>query len=371
MKDPGCDCRKPAPGMVSKACADHAIDPARSAVVGDSPADLQLGPRAALGASFDARMEGDKLLAWMRGEFKGVRRHSIEERKSLVSVEDFPPIPDPSHPGRAGFLEHLPDLLAALDLKRLVEAMRHARDSGKLIGWALGGHVVKAGLTPYMIALIREGYVGLLASNGALPVHDLEIAMVGRTSEDVASTLNSGDFGMAKETGDAFAEIMEEGSRGMGLGAAVGAYIQHRAFPHIESSLCAAALSASVPYCVFPAFGAEITAMHPGHNGAALGRASEIDFKKLVDALPGLSGGGVWLNVGSAVILPEVFLKALNLSINLYGPVRDFTTANLDMIQHYRPRVNVVQRPDSRGLAITGHHEIMIPLLYHCLHEGD
>jgi hypothetical protein len=249
-------------------------------------------------------------------------------------------------------------------------AIRAARDGGKLLGWALGGHVVKTGLAPYVIALMREGYVNLLACNGALPVHDLEIAMTGRTSEDVATSLNEGRFGMARETGDAFTEILMRGARGPGFGKAVGDHILREGLPHREVSLCAAAAETGVPLCVFPALGAEITAMHPGHSGAALGRASEIDFKKLVDALPRLAGGGVWLNVGSAVVLPEVFLKALNLAVNHYGPIEEYVTANLDMIQHYRPRVNVVERPASEGIAITGHHEILIPLLYFGLHEA-
>jgi histidinol-phosphate phosphatase family protein len=370
IEDPPCTCRKPAPGMIEKACTDLSIDPARSAVIGDSSADLRLGPRAGLAASFDATFEGDRLLGWIRGEFRGHRRYPLSERKNLVTVDRFARLPAPDDLRGWPFLSHLPDLLAARDLKRLVAALRGARDGGKLIGWALGGHVVKAGLAPYVNALIREGFMTLLACNGAFPVHDLEIAMAGGTSEDVGSSLNAGDFGMARETGDAFAEILERGARGPGFGKAVGEYIHRQALPHRASSVCAAAEEAGIPLCVFPAMGAEITAMHPGHSGAALGRASEIDFKNLVDALPRLAGGGVWLNVGSAVILPEVFLKALNLAVNLFGPIEDYTTANLDMIQHYRPRVNVVERPASKGIAITGHHEILIPLLYFGLHEG-
>ncbi|MHC5077936.1 MAG: hypothetical protein ACYTHN_02880, partial [Planctomycetota bacterium] len=146
-------------------------------------------------------------------------------------------------------------------------------------------------------------------------------------------------------------------------------YILTNDLPHRSHSICAGARSRGIPFCVFPALGAEITAVHPGHSGAALGRAAEIDFQILVDALPGISDGGIWLNIGSAVILPEVFLKALSLAINLGGPIENYTTANLDQIQHYRPRVNVLQRPASEGIAITGHHEIMIPLLYFALHS--
>jgi histidinol-phosphate phosphatase family protein len=364
---PPCDCRKPEPGQILKACADLGIDPARSALVGDSATDLEAGRRAGLAAVFDATAEGDRLLAWILEP----RRCSIRERKSLVGADAFPAIPSPEAMKGWRFLNHLPDFLAAKGLKRLVRALREAREKKRLIGWAFGGHVVKVGLAPYVNALIEEGFVSLIAVNGAFPIHDLEIAMHGATSEDVGESLNRGDFGMARETGDAFADILEEGAKGPGLGAAAGAWIQKRALPHRALSILAAARARGVPLCVFPTFGAEITAMHPGHSGAALGRAAEIDFRALVEALPRLSGGGVWLNVGSAVVLPEVFLKALNLAINLHGPIEDYVTANLDMIQHYRPTVNVVRRPASEGLAITGHHEILVPLLYFCLHEGE
>ncbi|GEM_PF-258933 len=359
-----CSCRKPEPGMLLQALDDLDLDPSRSALVGDADSDLEAGRRAGLAAVFDVGA-GPALLSWIAGP----KRYALGDRKSLVSVEDFPVLPEPGAFAGARFLEHLPDVLAAKGLKRLVKALRRARDAGRLLGWALGGHTVKVGLAPYLRAMIDEGWISLLACNGAVPIHDLEIALCGRTSEDVAGSLGEGAFGMARETGDAFAEIVEAGAAGPGLGRAAGAYILEKDLPHREHSVLARAREKGVPVCVFPAPGAEITAMHPGHSGRALGRASEIDFHRLVEALPRLSKGGVWVNVGSAVILPEVFLKALNLATNLYGPISGTTTANLDMIRHYRPKVNVLDRPDAEGIELTGHHEIMIPLLWTCLRE--
>lgn len=360
-----CACRKPAPGMILEALAERGIDPAASALIGNAESDLEAGRRAGLAAVFHVE-EGERLLRWIAGP----ARYPLSQRTNLVSVEAFPEPPPPEACRDFDLLSALPDVLAGTTLRSLVGALGAARDRKRLRAWALGGHVVKVGLTPYFQALLGGGFVSLVACNGALPIHDLEIALQGATSEDVGASLNEGRFGMARETGDAFAEIVQRAAAGPGLGRAVGEYILEKNLPFRDRSLLAAAREAGVPVCVFPAPGAEITAMHPGHSGAALGRAAEIDFHRLVEALPGLGGGGAWINVGSAVVLPEVFLKALNLAVNLYGPLEGYTTANLDMIQHYRPRVNVIERPGSQGLALTGHHEILIPLLWACLAGG-
>lgn len=265
----------------------------------------------------------------------------------------------------AAFLAALPDVLGARALRTLSERIAAARRAGRPVGLALGAHTVKTGTGPYLVDLMARGVVGLLCLNGATAIHDLEMALQGATSEDVAAGLRDGSFGMAVETFAWFNRAFQEG-REEGLGAAAARLVAtDPAFAHREVSLLAAAHRCGVPVTVHVAIGTDIVHMHPGLDAEALGRATYLDFLKLAQWVRGLEGG-VWVNVGSAVLLPEVFVKALNMARNLDGGrPREFTAANLDMLRHYRPRVNVLDRPTGgRGLEILGHHELLIPLLH-------
>jgi hypothetical protein len=259
-------------------------------------------------------------------------------------------------------------------LRQLVVEIHTARDRGKPILWGMGAHVLKVGLSPVIVDLMERGFVTGIAMNGAGIVHDFELAVAGQTSEDVAAGLGSGAFGMAKETGEALNRAIRAGDRaGLGLGAAVGRHIETRRAPHRDMSLLAAAWRRGLPATVHVAVGTDIVHMHPACDPGALGRTSHLDFRIFAGGVARLGGGGVYLNVGSAVLLPEVFLKAITLARNLGHPVRDFATANLDFIQSYRPRTNVVERPTSgvgRGYSLTGHHELLLPLLAAALIEG-
>jgi hypothetical protein len=273
----------------------------------------------------------------------------------------------------AAFLETLPRLLGAESLRRLVEQVRRARGLGKPIVWGLGAHVLKVGLSRVLIDLMERRLVSGLAMNGAGIVHDFELAVAGQTSEEVAEGLGSGQFGMARETGEEINRAIVEGDReGLGLGAALGRYLEARRPPHLDVSLLAAARRLRVPATVHVAVGTDIVHMHPACDPGALGRATHLDFRILAGEVARMGGGGVYLNVGSAVLLPEVFLKAVTLARNLGHELSDFTTANLDFIQSYRPVTNVVQRPTEgvgRGYSLTGHHEILVPLLAAALVE--
>jgi hypothetical protein len=297
---------------------------------------------------------------------RGVRTAPLAERKSKVTLEHL------GRPSRGGdrlrdWLDGLPDLLAARDLRRLVTALESARADRRTVLWLLGGHVVKCGLTPYLVDLMDRGYVGAVAGNGSVAIHDLELAVAGHTSEVVEETLPSGSFGMWKETGEHCMRAMETGyERGWGLGESLGAHLKDLETARVESSLLAAAYARQIPVTVHVTLGADIIHQLPGARGEVIGDLSLRDFRILAASVEGLDGGGVVLNVGSAVVLPEVFVKALNLVRNLGRSASGFVAANLDMIQHYRPRVNVLSRPvggSGEGIALTGHHEIMIPLL--------
>ena len=279
--------------------------------------------------------------------------------------------------GVVGLLESLPRLLAADDLKALVKAILEARRRGRAILWGMGGHVVKCGLGPVIIDLMGRGLVTGMAMNGSTAIHDFELAVAGHTSEDVAAVLPDGTFGAAEQTGRemnaAFAEAAREGC---GAGEALGRRVADLVPPERRRiSLLAAAWEKRVPVTVHIAVGTDTPHMHPAAEGAAIGAATYHDFRLFCSLVRELDGGGVYLNVGSAVVLPEVFLKAVSAVRNLGYALRDFTTANLDFLQHYRPRVNVVSRPHAeaggRGIALTGHHEIMIPLLAAALIEAD
>jgi hypothetical protein len=306
-------------------------------------------------------------------DLHGVRTHPLAGRKSQVTVADFG---RPLARGArvADLLDALPRVLGGRALRELAADVGRARTLGKPILWGLGAHVLKVGLSPVVVDLMEKGFVSGLALNGAGVVHDFELAVAGHTSEDVAAGLGSGEFGMATETGEEVNRAIVEGDRdGLGLGAAVGRYLLARKPPHLQVSLLAAARRLGLPATVHVAVGTDIVHMHPACDPGALGRATHLDFRLFAAQVARLGGGGVYLNVGSAVMLPEVFLKAVTLARNLGYELADFATANLDFIQSYRPNTNVVERPTrgvGRGYSLTGHHEILVPLLAAALIEG-
>jgi hypothetical protein len=307
-----------------------------------------------------------------------VRTVPIAHRPNKVRAEEFaaPPGADRSF---GAFLRSLPDVLAARDFRRIVDAVVRAARHRAVIAMT-GGHVVKTGLAPVLLELMRQHVITHVALNGSAAIHDYEIARWGGTSEDVAAGLRDGTFGMAEETGREMNEAITLGqSSGWGMGEALARSLAARSdLAHAELSLMIGAYELGIPTTVHAAIGAEIIHQHPAADGAAIGDTSHRDFRRLAASLPALHNGGVVLNLGSAVILPEVFLKALTIARNLEsGRPTHFTTCDFDMLRHYRPRVNVVQRPTLEGGAgyeITGHHEIMVPLLawsvIEALHEG-
>ena len=306
-------------------------------------------------------------------DLAGVRTYPLADRKSQVTVSEAAR-PHVAGQPFAGFLDGLPRVLAADTVRRVVGEILRARAQGRPIVWGLGAHVLKVGLSPVVIDLMERGLVTAVALNGAGIVHDFELAVAGHTSEDVAAGLGAGEFGMARETGEEVNRAVVEGdAAGLGLGAALGAYLERRKPAHLGVSLLAAARRLGLPATVHVAFGTDIVHMHPACDPAAMGRATHLDFRILAGVVSRLGGGGVYLNVGSAVLLPEVFLKAVTLARNLGHEIADFATVNMDFIQSYRPNTNVVQRPTQgvgRGYSLTGHHEIMVPLLAAALVEG-
>ncbi|HUV36352.1 MAG TPA: hypothetical protein VMX58_05385 [Patescibacteria group bacterium] len=301
-----------------------------------------------------------------------IRTIGIGERGSTVSLDQFG---DPHKGGKlfARWFDSLPDQLAARDLKRLVTDMRRtlSRKTYEII-WMIGAHVVKCGLSRYLIELMKKRYVTLIAMNGAGLIHDLEIALFGETSEDVPRNLERGVFGFSAETAThCFRAVSAGAEHDMGLGGSVGRYLHEERAPNRSSSILAEAYRLGVPVTVHIAIGTEILIQHPGYDGAVWGSLSARDFRVFAERVNGLgNAGGVVLNVGSAVILPEVFLKAYSVARNLGAPFDRITTCDLDMIRHYRPRENVLNRPARLGatsISLTGHHEIMIPLIYSLL----
>jgi hypothetical protein len=298
-----------------------------------------------------------------------IRTVSIRERGSTVTIDDFG---DPVKGGRAfsRWRKSLPHQLGVRRLGELAAAMRRAasRKEHELV-WMLGAHVVKCGLSRYIVELMRKGYVTSVAMNGAGAIHDFEIGAFGETSEDVRSNLRAGVFGFSRETAEGCFEAVAAGQRdGLGLGESFGRSLMENRALHHEYSILAAAYRFGVPATVHVAFGTDIVHQHPGFDGARWGELTARDFRIFARRIERLGhAGGVVLNVGSAVILPEVFLKAFSVARNLGAPFDRLTACNMDMIQHYRPRENVLERPTSFGgsaLAITGHHEVLIPLLY-------
>lgn len=299
--------------------------------------------------------------------FDAIKTYDLASRPSKVTVKDFAePVTDTD--SLKNFLKKLPKILAAESLKEIVKQIHRARDSGKPIVWGIGGHVIKTGLAPVLIDLMRHGFVSAIASNGAVLVHDTEIALVGFTSEDVDTSLGKGDFGAARETGEILNAAAKNGLKDeIGLGEAMGRELIAQNPPNEEVSLICQSYKNKIPFTAHLAIGADIGHFHSSCDGAALGATSHTDFKLFCAIIKSLNGGGVYLNIGSAVILPEIFLKAVTVVRNLDFPLEDFTTANFDFIQSYRPNTNVVRRPTAnnagRGFSITGHHELTIPLL--------
>jgi hypothetical protein len=296
---------------------------------------------------------------------KGLTTYSLKDRPSKVSHQDF------ARPWSKGgsfkeFLDGLPNILAGQSLREIAAAWVGAYRLHRPVLLGMGAHPLKVGLAPIIIDLLKRGLVTGLAVNGAVIIHDSEIAMVGRTSEDVDQVLGSGQFGMARETAEFLNEATSWGAReGLGLGQAVGLRLLDSDFPYKHLSLLASAAGLKVPVTVHVAVGTDIVHLHPSCNPAALGETTHLDFRLFAAQVSRLAGG-LYINLGSAVILPEVFLKALTLARNLGHSVEPLTTVNLDFIQHYRPLTNVVRRPTAgagQGYALTGHHEIMLPLL--------
>lgn len=307
-------------------------------------------------------------------DFTALKTIPLAERGGKVKTADFA---RPYHRGTGvrGLLDSLPHILAAESFRAVVDALAAARARNRAIVWGLGGHVIKCGLAPILIDLMQRGYVTVFALNGAAAIHDFEIALAGHTSEDVEAVLPDGRFGSAEETGREMNRAIAGGRmEGLGMGESLGRWLELAASPkHGCDSLLLQAYRASVPVTVHVALGTDTPHTHPAADAEAIGAGSLHDFRLLCSYLTGLDDGGVYLNTGSAVVLPEVFLKAVSAVRNLGHPLRNFVTANFDFLQHYRPRVNVVERPHAQaggaGYAITGHHELTIPLLAAALVE--
>ena len=291
-------------------------------------------------------------------DLRRLKTYPIARRKNLVDSADFGFLADPAK--AADLINSLPDIYAGRDLRALIHDIVRARRAKRPVVAAIGGHVVKVGCGPILVGLLRPGLVTAVAMNGAAAIHDYELSLIGQTSEDVAESLQDGSFGMARETADAFAQAALVGATGPGLGRAIGEMALRNRYRKI--SVLAACAKADVPATVHLSVGADITHMHPQVSGRDLGEATLLDFPLLGGVVAGLEKG-VWLNIGSAVMMPEVFLKAVSVARNLGHALREFTTVNLDMIQHYRPKANVLARPRGKAIAITGHHEILLPLL--------
>ncbi|MBI3579830.1 MAG: hypothetical protein HY089_10525 [Ignavibacteriales bacterium] len=298
----------------------------------------------------------------------GVKTISIKTRKSKVSPKDFAKAVNPRSVKVSEFLDSLPHILIADDLRKLASDVVRSRKGNKPVILMIGAHVIKVGLSPVIIDLVRRGIITHVGMNSAAAIHDVETAMWGQTSEDVAVNLLDGKFGMSKETGDFINKALVKGftETSEGYGEALAKKLIALKAPNRKLSILASCYEANVPVTVHAAIGTDIVHQQPTMDGAATGEMSFRDFKILAYSLKHLKGGGVVLNIGSAVILPEVFLKALTVVRNLGHKAQGFTTANFDMIRHYRPQVNVVERPTQqhgKGYNFTGHHEIMVPLL--------
>ena len=311
--------------------------------------------------------DSERPTALREADLAKLRTVPVLRRENKVSAEEFAKAPGHDHSFRA-FLESLPDILVARDFRRVVDAIVEASRRKRGVVVMLGGHIVKTGLAPLLVALMERGVITHLAMNGSAAIHDYEVARFGGTSEDVAAGLKDGTFGMADETGREMNEAFIDGARReVGMGESLAGALAGATLVHPELSVILSASRVGIPVTVHAAIGAEIIHQHPAASGAAIGDTSHRDFRRLAHSLERLDDGGVVLNLGSAVIMPEVFLKALTIARNLHaGRPQNFVTCDLDMMRHYRPRMNVVQRPtlhSGKGYEITGHHEIMVPLL--------
>ncbi|MCX5707248.1 MAG: deoxyhypusine synthase family protein [Candidatus Omnitrophica bacterium] len=295
-----------------------------------------------------------------------VKTSSVKSRFSKVGIRDFARIPAKKK-SFSSFFDSLPDILKARDLRAIVDALVRAHKKGKGVIFMAGAHVIKCGLNPVLIELIKRKIITCICLNGAGIIHDFEIAFQGRTSEDVAENLKKGKFGMGEETADFINTAVKEGvKQNLGLGYSVAKKISETKLPYKNLSLLYNAYKYKVPLCVFVAIGTDIIHQHPSFNAGLTAEGSGRDFHTLTEEICSLNNGGVVLNFGSTVIMPEVFLKALNLARNLGNQVKDFTAANFDMIYHYRPAQNIVSRTtgsSGKGYYIIGHHEIILPLL--------
>jgi len=301
-----------------------------------------------------------------------ITTYPLAQRRNKVKIADFAK-PAASDRSFNDFLDGLPNILAAKELRELVEYIVLAYTKERPVVVMMGAHVIKCGLSPVVMSLMERGIVSAVAMNGAGSIHDFEIALIGETSEDVAENIQNGTFGMAEETGRLMNEAIKRATEeNTGLGEGLGRRLLEMRTDYLEYSILVAGMRLNVPVTVHVAIGTDIIHQHPAADGAAIGEASFTDFRKFVSVVSELGDGGVILNLGSAVLLPEVFLKALTIARNLGYKVANFTAANFDMMQHYRPRVNVVQRPTNmggQGYSFTGHHEIMIPLLANAVIE--
>jgi hypothetical protein len=296
-------------------------------------------------------------------DLRGLKTYDLISRPSKVFHDD---LGRPVGPGTSveNWLASLPHQLAANDIRRVAHHLARAHREERTVAVGIGGHVIKTGCAPYLIDWIKQGVVKAVAMNGSAAIHDFELAFAGKTSENVATQLAAGQFGMVRETADAFAVAARIGSEnGVGLGAGLGQHLAAVGCPHGDSSLLLAAHEAGIPCTIHVALGTDIVHMHPHVSGAALGEASLIDFRKLCSVVATMAHG-VWMNLGSAVIMPEVFVKAVSVARNFGHDLDGLVTVNLDKQAQYRSRVNVVERPSSEGIELIGHHEIMLPLLH-------
>jgi deoxyhypusine synthase len=304
--------------------------------------------------------------------FNKIKTYPLLKRKSKVEIASLS-VPYKSGGSFNNFLEGLPDMLAVKNLKAIIKAIITARRNDRPVILGMGAHPIKVGLSPVIIDLMERGVITAIATNGACIVHDFELSFTGRTSEDVAEELCRGTFGMARETGKYINEAIKRGiKKGYGIGSSIGEMIQKGRFRFMDKSIFAAAYRLNIPATVHIAVGTDIIHMHPHADGASIGEGSLRDFRLLTSVISDLEGG-VYINLGSAVIMPEVFLKALTVARNLGNKVENITTINMDFIQHYRPVQNVLNRPTFKkgfSYAITGHHEIMFPLLAATIIEG-
>ena len=304
-------------------------------------------------------------------DLTGVRTYPLATRKSKANAADFARVYQRGS-GVAGLIGSLPNILAAADFKAVVDAIVAARAAERGIVWGLGAHVLKTGLSPILVDLMERGFVSAIATNGAGIIHDFELALSGATSEEVDEALGPGRFGMAEETGRLLNAAINDGvGRGLGIGQAIGRYLGSANPPHAALSVVAAAARLDIPVTVHVGIGTDIIHMHPDASGAAIGEGSLRDFRYFASNVARLAAG-VYLNCGSAVILPEVFLKAVALARNRGVALDGLTTVNMDFVRLYRPHTNVVSRPVAgigKGYSLVGHHEIMIPLLAAALAE--